>query len=100
MSEAFDHHPVMRDEITAAFSTVPAGTIVDATLGGGGHSAALVDSRAERDAALAVASRSIDSDVTEGFANHAARNESPLGSRMLWTLNQAVPSRPMAATAR
>ena len=49
MSEAFDHDPVMRDEITAVFSTVPSGTIVDATLGGGGHSAALLDSRADLD---------------------------------------------------
>ena len=49
MSEAFDHNPVMRDEITALFSTVPSGTIVDATLGGGGHSAALLDSRADLD---------------------------------------------------
>jgi 16S rRNA (cytosine1402-N4)-methyltransferase len=39
----------MRDEIVGAFSTVPAGTIVDATLGGGGHSAALLDSRADLD---------------------------------------------------
>jgi 16S rRNA (cytosine1402-N4)-methyltransferase len=49
MSDAFEHDPVMRDEITAVFSTVPSGTIVDATLGGGGHSAALLDSRADLD---------------------------------------------------
>jgi 16S rRNA (cytosine1402-N4)-methyltransferase len=44
-SEAFDHRPVMRDEITEVFASVPSGTIVDATLGGGGHSAALLASR-------------------------------------------------------
>ena len=49
MTEAFDHDPVMRDEITELFATVPSGTIVDATLGGGGHSAALLDSRADID---------------------------------------------------
>ncbi len=46
---AFEHDPVMRDEITAVFSTVPAGTVVDATLGGGGHSAALLESRDDLD---------------------------------------------------
>lgn len=44
MSE-FAHQPVMRDEIVAAFAPVPAGVVLDATLGGGGHSEALLDSR-------------------------------------------------------
>jgi len=46
---AFEHDPVMHSEITAVFATVPPGTIVDATLGGGGHSAALLDSRDDLD---------------------------------------------------
>jgi len=41
MSE-FAHEPVMVDEIVAVFAGVPAGTVLDATLGGGGHSAALL----------------------------------------------------------
>jgi 16S rRNA (cytosine1402-N4)-methyltransferase len=41
MSE-FAHEPVMVDEIVAVFASVPAGTVLDATLGGGGHSAALL----------------------------------------------------------
>jgi 16S rRNA (cytosine1402-N4)-methyltransferase len=45
----FEHAPVMVDEITAVFATVPPGTIVDATLGGGGHSAALLGSRDDLD---------------------------------------------------
>jgi 16S rRNA (cytosine1402-N4)-methyltransferase len=45
----FEHAPVMVDEITAAFANVPSGTIVDATLGGGGHTAALLDSRDDLD---------------------------------------------------
>ena len=45
----FTHAPVMVDEITAIFSTVPSGTVVDATLGGGGHTAALLDSRDDLD---------------------------------------------------
>ncbi len=43
--EQFEHRPVMVDEITSIFAAVPAGTIVDATLGGGGHSASLLRSR-------------------------------------------------------
>jgi 16S rRNA (cytosine1402-N4)-methyltransferase len=35
----------MLDEIVAVFATVPAGVILDATLGGGGHSEALLRSR-------------------------------------------------------
>jgi 16S rRNA (cytosine1402-N4)-methyltransferase len=48
-SPDFEHAPVMVDEITAVFATVPAGTVVDATLGGGGHTAALLDSRDDLD---------------------------------------------------
>ena len=47
MSDPFTHRPVMLDEIVAVFATVPAGVILDATLGGGGHSEALLESRAE-----------------------------------------------------
>jgi 16S rRNA (cytosine1402-N4)-methyltransferase len=39
----FAHEPVMVAEIVAVFSTVPAGTVLDATLGGGGHAAAILD---------------------------------------------------------
>ena len=38
----FEHRPVMVDEITDLFAPVPPGTVVDATLGGGGHSASLL----------------------------------------------------------
>ena len=48
-SPDFEHAPVMVDEITAVFAPVPPGTIVDATLGGGGHSAAILDSRDDLD---------------------------------------------------
>lgn len=42
---SFDHSPVMRDELVDVFADVPPGVIVDATLGGGGHSDALLSSR-------------------------------------------------------
>jgi 16S rRNA (cytosine1402-N4)-methyltransferase len=45
----FEHDPVMVEEITTVFAEVPAGTILDATLGGGGHSAAILDSRDDLD---------------------------------------------------
>ena len=41
LAERFDHSPVMLREITDLFATVPAGTVVDATLGGGGHTASI-----------------------------------------------------------
>lgn len=43
----FDHDPVMVDEISAVFDAAPAGTVVDATLGGGGHSHALLARRSD-----------------------------------------------------
>jgi 16S rRNA (cytosine1402-N4)-methyltransferase len=46
MSQApFAHTPVMLDEVVELFERVPAGVIVDATLGGAGHAAALLDHR-------------------------------------------------------
>ena len=42
-AERWVHEPVMVDEIVAVFATVPPGTVLDATLGGGGHSEALLD---------------------------------------------------------
>ena len=45
MTDAFVHRPVMLDEIVAIFAAVLAGVILDATLGGGGHTEALLDSR-------------------------------------------------------
>ena len=39
----FDHLPVMVDRIVELFAPVPPGVVVDATLGGAGHSRALLD---------------------------------------------------------
>ncbi|HET9546846.1 MAG TPA: 16S rRNA (cytosine(1402)-N(4))-methyltransferase RsmH [Desertimonas sp.] len=39
----FAHEPVMVDEIVTVFTPVPPGTVLDATLGGGGHAEALLD---------------------------------------------------------
>jgi 16S rRNA (cytosine1402-N4)-methyltransferase len=45
MTHAFHHIPVMRDEVVAQFADVPAGVVIDGTLGGGGHASALLESR-------------------------------------------------------
>lgn len=45
----FEHDPVMVDEVSDVFDSVPPGTVVDATLGGGGHSHALLSRRADID---------------------------------------------------
>lgn len=41
----FAHQPVMVDEIVALFEPVPAGLVIDATLGGAGHASAVLGSR-------------------------------------------------------
>lgn len=68
-SASFDHRPVMCDEIVSVFESVPSGVVLDATLGGGGHSEAILRSRddlrilgIDRDpTALAAATERLDS---------------------------------------
>ncbi|MGP8162497.1 MAG: 16S rRNA (cytosine(1402)-N(4))-methyltransferase RsmH [Acidimicrobiales bacterium] len=45
MSQGTFHTPVMVDEVVALVRPVPPGIVVDATLGGGGHAAAVLESR-------------------------------------------------------
>ncbi len=42
MNQAFPHETVMAEEVVGLFAPVPPGLILDTTLGGGGHSAALL----------------------------------------------------------
>jgi 16S rRNA (cytosine1402-N4)-methyltransferase len=42
MRPEFAHRPVMIDEVVALFAPVPPGVVVDATVGGAGHAAALL----------------------------------------------------------
>ncbi|MEL7210306.1 MAG: 16S rRNA (cytosine(1402)-N(4))-methyltransferase RsmH [Actinomycetota bacterium] len=44
-SKPFIHRPVMVDEVVALIAEVPAGEVLDATVGGGGHAAAILDRR-------------------------------------------------------
>ncbi len=43
MAHSFSHIPVLRDEVVSLFASVPPGTVVDATVGGGGHTEALLE---------------------------------------------------------
>lgn len=45
LSRPFHHVPVMAAEIIDVFSSVPAGVLLDATLGGAGHASMLLDAR-------------------------------------------------------
>ena len=45
--ETFHHIPVLRDRVVELFAPVPAGWIVDCTLGGGGHTEAILDAMPE-----------------------------------------------------
>ncbi len=47
MAQEFRHTPVLLEEVTELFSSVPAGVVIDATLGGAGHAAALLASRGD-----------------------------------------------------
>lgn len=69
----FEHDPVMVDEITEVFATVPAGTVVDATLGGGGHAAALLASRPDLDILGIDQDEDAVAAATERLADYADR---------------------------
>lgn len=47
LPQPFDHEPVLIARVLELFAPVRAGTIVDATLGGAGHAAALLDARSD-----------------------------------------------------
>ena len=42
MTQEFQHTPVMVSEVLSLFEPIPAGVVVDATVGGGGHAAGIV----------------------------------------------------------
>jgi 16S rRNA (cytosine1402-N4)-methyltransferase len=45
----FDHEPVLVREITELFAPVPAGMLIDGTVGGGGHARALLEAHPQLD---------------------------------------------------
>jgi 16S rRNA (cytosine1402-N4)-methyltransferase len=72
--DRFQHEPVMAREVLELLAAVPAGTVVDATVGGGGHAHLLLESRPD------VALLGIDRDAD---AVAAARERlAPFGDRV------------------
>ncbi len=49
MTQEYEHTPVMVEEVVSMFAPVPAGVLIDATVGGGGHAAALLDALPDHD---------------------------------------------------
>ena len=46
-SVSYSHTPVMSNSVIELFSTIPSGTVLDATIGGGGHSSKILKSRSD-----------------------------------------------------
>ena len=47
MSEAFVHRPVLGREVVEFLTAIPEGTVIDATVGGGGHAGLLLEARSD-----------------------------------------------------
>lgn len=71
--EVFAHEPVMLGEILELFAAVPAGLIIDATVGGAGHAAALLGARGD----LSLLGLDQDADALDAAAVRLA----PFGDR-------------------
>ncbi len=67
--EEFSHLPVMAREVVDLFLAVPEGMIVDCTVGGGGHSAVLLDARPD----VRVLGLDRDTDAVEAARSRLAR---------------------------
>ena len=74
MAHSFDHIAVLRDEVVSLFAAVPPGVVVDATLGGGGHAASLLEAYPS----LRVLGLDRDPSALEA----ASRRLSPFGDRV------------------
>jgi 16S rRNA (cytosine1402-N4)-methyltransferase len=86
-SAEYEHRPVMRDEVVAVFSPVPAGVVVDATVGGGGHSEGILESRddlrvlgLDRDPAALEAARGRLARFGKRFTAHRGRFDDLAGA--------------------
>ncbi|HUP70491.1 MAG TPA: 16S rRNA (cytosine(1402)-N(4))-methyltransferase RsmH [Acidimicrobiales bacterium] len=75
MSQAFQHRPVMVDEVVASLAAVPAGVLVDVTLGAGGHAGALLDAHPQL--------RLLGIDRDEAALAAAAENLARFGDRVI-----------------
>src|SRR5207244_11978425 len=69
VQEEFSHLPVMAREVVELLLAVPRGLIVDCTVGGGGHSAVLLDARPD----VHVLGLDCDADAVEAARSRPAR---------------------------
>jgi 16S rRNA (cytosine1402-N4)-methyltransferase len=65
----FSHLPVMVREVVELFLPVPSGTVIDATVGGGGHAGAVLDARPD----LGLLGIDRDADAVAAATAHLAR---------------------------
>jgi hypothetical protein len=75
MTQEFVHRPVMADEVVALLAGVPPGLFVDATVGGGGHAAAVLAAHP----GLRLVGIDRDADALAAAAAHLA----PFGERVV-----------------
>jgi 16S rRNA (cytosine1402-N4)-methyltransferase len=95
MAADFEHRPVLLDEIVAVFGPVPAGVVVDATVGGGGHSEGILEARPDvqvlgldRDpAALAAATERL-ARFGDRFSTHRCRFDDLRGAMAAFDLRR------------
>jgi len=89
-TQGFTHEPVMLVEIAQVFDVVPPGVVLDATVGGGGHSRAILGRRSD----ISVLALDRDADAIAA----ARTNLAPFSDRVVFhhgrfdTLNEAMAS--------
>ena len=93
-AERFEHVPVLAEPVLAAFADLPAsgGLLIDCTLGGGGHSALLLDAHPQL--------RLVGLDQDPSARAAAAKRLAPFGDRALIVASNFadyVPSEPAVA---
>jgi 16S rRNA (cytosine1402-N4)-methyltransferase len=69
MGQDFAHDPVMVDEVVALLGPVPPGVVIDGTVGGGGHAAAILDAHPH----LSLLGLDRDPDALEAASDRLAR---------------------------
>jgi 16S rRNA (cytosine1402-N4)-methyltransferase len=93
MAADYEHRPVMLDEIVAVFGPVPAGVVVDATVGGGGHSEGILEARPDvqvlgldRDPAALAAATARLTRFGNRFSTHRCRFDDLAGAMAAFDL--------------
>ena len=98
LTESSYHVPVLRDELVESLITDPAGTYCDGTLGGGGHSEALLQVLAPQGGRLIAVDRDTDAlrAAGERLSEHTASGAATLIQSNFGSLSDALSSLPCA----